>query len=235
MVQHTAAIVEQYKQMFEEFWKFLPRILKQTLYKIQSQDGVDNQDQNLLNTQNLELDFKQTVLYKNGWHFQQDFESEILLFRRLANNYSKLFTKLFDVQRTNLHHAFKESKLIEKYMTTISNQPFIFIVVSVHKLMLSISFCRMVSQLGNSEHEKVARLSALENLKTHLTGFRKMYSVLGLKENSPITLEIKNTISDFLFADGSTIFELSSFKEHKDPNVLCKIIRMLDHYFAALN
>ena len=235
MIKHTTEIVEEYKQMFEEFWIFLPRILKNTLEK--TQEGIDNYGKNLLepSLDETELNFKDSLLYKNGWHFQKDFESEILLFRRLANNYSKLFTKLFDVQRTNLHHAFKESKLIEKYMSTISNQPFIFIVVSVHKLMLSISFCRMVSQIGNSEHEKLARVSATENLKIHINGFREIHDSLGLSNKTPESQEIKETLSDFLFADGSTVFELSCFKDCKNPQTLTKIIRLLDHYFAALN
>lgn len=133
--------------MFSEFWDFMPQILEYGLKmshklnnKYKDQDNNDDcgdcgnkMDEELPQTLSCNKKFQETLLYKNGWLFEKDIESEVLLFRRLANNYSKMFTKLFDIQRTNLHDGFTKHNLIEKYMHTISDQPFIFIAVSVHK------------------------------------------------------------------------------------------------------
>jgi len=70
----------------------------------------------------------------------------------------------------------------------------------------------MVSQTGNGEHEKIARSSAMLNLKGHLGGFKEVYGELNVDKN----VEIKEMIQDFMFTEGSYLFELKSFKAYKD-------------------
>jgi hypothetical protein len=133
-----------------------------------------------------------------------------------------------------LHHSFT-SELIKTYMETLSNQPFIFIVVSVHKLMLSISFCRMVCQPGNQIHEKNARVAVLGCLKHHLAEFQVKFEEIMTEINDKGDSKLKDVLLDLLFSEGSQTFELASFKEYQDTEKLTKVIRVLDHYYSAQN
>jgi hypothetical protein len=133
-----------------------------------------------------------------------------------------------------LHHSFT-SELIKTYMETLSNQPFIFIVVSVHKLMLSISFCRMVCQPGNQIHEKNARFAVLGCLRHHLAGFQVKFEEIMTEINDNGDSKLKDVLLDLLFSEGSQTFEMASFKEYQDTEKLTKVIRVLDHYYSAQN
>jgi len=64
IVTHTVTLVNDCQQMFQEFWLFLPKILCNAL-------ETDK-------TLGFNSEYKETLLYRNGWKFEQDIESEIL-------------------------------------------------------------------------------------------------------------------------------------------------------------
>jgi hypothetical protein len=70
MVEYITNLVENAKKMFEEFWRFLPRIL---------QDKKNDQTSDMPHKYIREdPEYQKTVLYGNGWYFKEDIESEIL-------------------------------------------------------------------------------------------------------------------------------------------------------------